>query len=67
MRSGSSALSVKPMPYSVTPLSERLRIHLHLLSAKVASEDAATTNPASMFTFYVFQRAIRWQSIKSRP
>jgi hypothetical protein len=48
-RSGSSEFSVKPTPYSVTPLSVLRKIHLHLLNASVARLKAAATKPASMF------------------
>ena len=48
-RSGSSEFSVKPTPYSVTPLSVLRKIHLHLLSARVASENAAAIRPASIY------------------
>jgi hypothetical protein len=47
---------VKPAPHSVPPLSVLLKIHLHLLSARVASEKAAAIRPASIYFVLTLSR-----------
>jgi hypothetical protein len=47
--SGKSWYSVKPIPYSIVPLSVRLTRHLHLLKARVARLNAAVMRPTSIY------------------